>query len=190
MSVRRWGWLSAVALLGMVTGCTSDEQTPPAAAPTTQTTSAEESATESAAPSITRNVPPEQRKRLADLPADQVCGLVDQDELSVLAFPVESGVSRQVGFDPPVRGCTFQARSGGRSVLIGTQPEGFATLGRDEVDLGTVRGTRTMHASDCTVFAGVAGATLQVVVTAGEAGTDQCEKAQRVAQYVLAAVVV
>ncbi|QIZ34900.1 DUF3558 domain-containing protein [Saccharopolyspora sp. ASAGF58] len=190
MSVRRWGWLSAVALLGTVAGCTPGEQAPPTAAPTTQTAPAEHSTTESAVPSITRNVPPEQRKRLADLPVDQLCGLVDQEELSALAFPVESGASREVGFDPPVRGCTFQARSGARSVVIGAQPEGFAKLGRDEVDLGTVRGTRTMHANDCTVFAGVTGATLQVAVTASDVGTDQCEKAQQVAQYVLAAVVV
>ncbi|MCI2417025.1 DUF3558 family protein [Saccharopolyspora sp. K220] len=182
--------LSAVALLGMASGCTPGEQAPPAAAPTTQPTTTEESATESAAPSISRNVPLEQRKRLAELPADQVCGLVDLDELGALAFPVRSGEPQEVGFDPPVRGCRFQARTGGRSVLIGAQPEGFATLGRDEVQLGAVRGTQTMHASDCTVFAGVSGATLQVSVTAGEADTDQCEKAQLITQYVLAAVVV
>ncbi|MEV5543252.1 DUF3558 family protein [Saccharopolyspora shandongensis] len=188
--MRRWGWLSAVALLGVVAGCTSGEQAPPTAAPSTPTTSAEESATESASPSITRKVPPEQQKRLADLPADQLCGLAEREELSALAFPVERGEFREIGFDPPVRGCTFQASSGGRSVLIGAQPEGFATLGREEVELGSVRGTRTMRASDCTVFAGVAGATLQVSVTAGEASTDQCEKAELVAEYVLPAVVV
>ncbi|MBB5154657.1 DUF3558 family protein [Saccharopolyspora phatthalungensis] len=190
MSVRRWGWLFGVALLGMVSGCTPGAQAPPAAAPTTRTSTAEESAPESPAPSITRKVPPEQRKKLAELPADQLCGLVDPGELSALAFPVDAGKSREIGFDPQVRGCSFEARNGKRSVLIGAQPEGFAMLGRDEVNLGTVRGTQTMHASDCTVFAGVAGATLQISVTAGEADTDQCAKAQLVTQYVLAALVV
>ncbi|MGP4015213.1 DUF3558 family protein [Saccharopolyspora sp. 5N708] len=190
MSVRRRGWLPAAVLLGVVSGCTPGDQAPPAAEPSTQSSSAEQSAPESAAPSIIRNVPPEQRKQLAGLSADQLCGLVELDQLGALAFPVERGQPREIGFDPPVRGCSFEARSGGRSVLIGAQPAGFATLGREEVDLGTVHGTQTLHAGDCTVYAGAAGATLQISVTVGEADTDQCQTAQHVTQYVLAALVV
>jgi hypothetical protein len=174
----------------VVSGCTSGEQAPPAAAPSTQSSTTEQTTPETAAPSITRTVPPEQRKRLADLSAEQMCGLVAPDELGVLAFGVESGHPREIGFDPPLRGCSFEARSGGRSVLIGAQPEGFATLGREEVDLGTARGTQTLHAGDCTVFTGVAGATLQISVMTGETDAEQCEKAQLITKYVLAAVVV
>jgi uncharacterized protein DUF3558 len=187
--VRRWGWLSAVALLGVASGCTSGMQAPPTVAPSTQSSTTEETASETAAPSISRTVPPEQQKRLAELSAEQLCELVGPDDLSALAFGVESGRPREIGFDPPVRGCSFEARSGGRSVLIGAQPEGFATLGREEVDLGTARATQTLHASDCTVFTGVAGATLQVSVMTGEADAEQCEKAQQITRYVLAAVV-
>lgn len=186
--------LPAVLLLGLVTVCAvsacTPNEPPQAVAPPTPTSTTEESAPETAPPpSVTREVPPEQRKRLAELAPDQLCALVSPDELSRLAFPVEAGKAREIGFDPPVRGCDFESRNGGRSVLIGAQPEGFATLGREEVQLGEVRGTRTMHAGECSVFAGVAGATLQVSVSSGESDTDQCEKAGQVARYVLPAVV-
>ncbi|WP_229680223.1 DUF3558 family protein [Saccharopolyspora thermophila] len=185
--MRRQAGLSAIALVGVVAGCTAGESGPPTVPPAAQTSTTEEVTSSAAAPSLTRTVSPEQRRRLADLTPEQVCGLVDVGDLSALAFPVDSGHPREVGF--AVRGCSFQARSGERSVVIGAQPEGYGTLGREEVDLGPVRGSQTLHASDCTVFVPVAGATLQVSVTAGETSAEQCQTAQHVAQYVLAAVV-
>ncbi|MER7077673.1 Protein of unknown function [Saccharopolyspora kobensis] len=186
--MRRWGLVTGVAMLAVVTGCTA-EQSPPAAEPSTPSTSAEESATESAEPSITRNIPPERREHLAALTGEQICLLVEPADLESLAFAVLSGRPRELDFDPPVRGCRFDAESGARSVLIGAQREGFADLGRDEVELGARAGTRTLRAGDCTVYAGVAGATLQVSVTAAEADSDDCGTAERVAEYVLPALV-
>ncbi|MBF6507998.1 DUF3558 family protein [Nocardia farcinica] len=188
MPVRSWRWAAAVALLTAVTGC-APEQSPPAGTPSTSETSTAESSTESAEPSITRNIPPEQRAHLAELSGEQICRLADPADLEALAFAVEPGRPRELGFDPPVRGCEFDARSGGRSVLIGAQREGFAELGRDEVELGAARGTRTLRASDCTIYAGAAGATLQISVTAAEADSDDCGAAKRVAEYVLPALV-
>ena len=186
MSVRwhRLSWL--VAVVGVVAGCTSGGQSPPTSAPSSSTSG--ESTPESVTPSITREVPPAQRQRLVDLPADRLCGLVSPEDLARLAFPVEPGRPREIGFDPPARGCTFNARSGVRSILIGIQPQGYGLLGAKQVDLGGVRGTKIRHANDCTVLADVTGATLQVSVVAGEADSEQCESAQGVAQYVAAGV--
>lgn len=176
--------LSAV-LVSALGACTSGE-TP--TAPSTQPSETESSTPESVTPSITRDLPPEQRQSLAEVPQDGLCRLVSADELTRLGMQVEAGAPRQIGFDPPSRGCTYEARTGVRSVLIGVQPAGFGGLGRTEVALGPVRGTQTLHVNDCTVFAEVAGATLQVTVRAGEADSDQCDTAQAIAQYVLPAV--
>lgn len=188
MPVRRWSWVAGAALLATVAGC-APEQSPPAAESSTPSASAEESATGSAEPSITRDIPPERREHLGALSGDQICLLVEPADLESLAFAVLAGRPREIGFDPPVRGCRFDADSGNRSVLIGAQREGFTDLGRDVVELGTSTGTKTLRASDCTVYAGVAGATLQVSVTAAEADSDDCGTAERVAEYVLPALV-
>ncbi|MGW1677195.1 DUF3558 family protein [Saccharopolyspora sp. NPDC002376] len=184
--MRRWGWVAGAALLATVAGCAS-EQSPQPEESSAPTTSAEESATESAAPSITRNIPPEQREHLGQLSADQICGLVDPAELGSLAFAVDSGRPQELG--QQLRGCRFDSNSGTRSVLIGAQREGFGDLGRDEVELGEVRGTRVLRASDCTIYAGVAGGTLQVSVSEAEADSDDCRTAQSVTEYVLPALV-
>ncbi|MER7012317.1 DUF3558 family protein [Saccharopolyspora sp. NPDC000359] len=186
--MRPWRWAAAVALLTAVSGCAA-EQSPPAGTPSTSETASEEPDTESAEPSITRDIPPEQRAHLAELSGEQICQLADPADLEALAFAVEPGRPRELGFDPPVRGCEFHAQSGGRSVLVGAQRDGFAELGRDEVELDAGRGSRTLRASDCTVYAGVAGATLQVSVTAAEADSDDCGVAERITEYVLPALV-
>ncbi|GAA2818623.1 DUF3558 family protein [Saccharopolyspora taberi] len=170
----------ALLLAGCVPG--GQEPAPPTEPPSPTTATTSES---SVTPSITRDLPPEQRRRLAEVPTDRLCELVSPDELAQLAFPVEPGRPREVGFDPPARGCAYDARPGDRSVLVGVQPEGYADLGTTEVSLGSVPGSQTLHANDCTVFAGVPGATLQIAVRAGESDSDQCETAQAVAQYVL-----
>ena len=179
--------LVPAALVVVLAACTSGGSLPlPSSAP--QTSGSDESEPESVTPSITREVPPELRVRLADASAERLCGLVGVDELGQLAYPVRRGVPREIGLEPPVRGCQFAADTGVRSILIGTQPEGYAGLGQDEVRLGELPGTETLRANDCTVFAGVPGATLQVTARAAEADSDECETAQGVAQYVLAGV--
>ena len=172
----------------LLAGCTSGAPgpTPPTEQPTSST---EETSASSVTPSITRDLPPEQRRPLAEIPPERLCELIGPDELSGLAFPVQPGQVREVGFDPPARGCTYGARSGEGSVLVGVQPEGYGDLGTTEVNLGQVPGSQTQHADDCTVFAGVRGATLQVVIRPGESEADPCESAQAVAQYALGALV-
>ncbi|MFD0918439.1 DUF3558 family protein [Saccharopolyspora rosea] len=181
--MRRLGWIPV--LVWLLSSCA---QPPTGAPPSAQPSSPERTPATTVAPSITRDVPPEQRRRLADVP--QLCDLVSPQELGELAFPVDPGRPRDTGFNPPVRGCTYQETNGSRSVLIGQQPTGYAALGRTEVELGAVPGTRTLNAGDCTVFAGVSGAVLQVSVTADEATSEQCDAAQGIAQYVLAGLVV
>jgi hypothetical protein len=181
-------WSTVVAMgFGAAAGCSPGGSDTPSESSTP--TSGNESASRSVTPSITREVPPERRQHLAQLAPDQLCGLVGMEEVRKLAFPVEPGQPREIGFDPPIRGCTFKAPNGVRSVLIGAQPAGMAQIGHEEVALGEVKGMQTMHANDCTVFADVEGATLQIAVTAGEADTTQCDTAQGVAQYVLAGLV-
>nr|WP_246330664.1 DUF3558 family protein [Saccharopolyspora hordei] len=172
----------------VVAGCSS-EQPQPAEVPSTSATSAEESATESEAPSMTREVPPEQRVRLAELSAEQLCGLLTPADLEALAFPAEAGQPREIDPDPPTRGCRYDAVSGGRSVLVAAQRAGFAELGREEVDLGGAPATRTLRASDCTVYVAVTDATLQVSVAAAETDVDDCRTAERVAAHVVPALV-
>ncbi|QGK71643.1 DUF3558 domain-containing protein [Allosaccharopolyspora coralli] len=174
--------------LGVLAGCSGQEPAPEQP-PTPSTETSEQPTLESVEPSITREIPQEQRQRLARLPSERLCELVTPDELGQLAFPVQRGQPREVGFDPTLRGCSFEAQGGARAVLLGAQPAGYGSLGDTEVDLGGTRGTQTLHVNDCTVFADVEDATLQVVVTAPEAGSDQCEAAQGIAQYTLAALV-
>ena len=83
----------------------------------------------------------------------------------------------------------FDSRVGARSVLIGVQPEGYSRLGLEQAALGPSGGTELRHAHDCTVYAPVAGATLQVVVMARDADSGLCKVTQSVGQYVLAALV-
>lgn len=180
--------ISAVLSSAALAGCTAVQQVVPSP-PSSQPSTSEESTATSTAPSITREVPPEQRRMLGSMSAQELCGLVRPDEIAALAFEVEPGRAREVGIQPPVRGCGFPDRSGGREVLIGAQAPGFADLGTEEVELGTVRGTQVLRADGCTVYAPVAGATLQIVVIADQADTDQCRIASDVAQYVLPAVV-
>lgn len=166
----------------LVAGCAPGTPGPAPAAPTTGTATSEP---ESVTPSITRQVPPEQRATLADASAQRLCGLVTPDELSKLAsFAVRPGTPNEV--EPAIRGCRFEAVAGVGSVLLAAQPDGYGSLGKEEVELGPVRGTQSLHANDCTVYAPVPGATLQVAVTAAEADSDECDTAQGIAQYVLA----
>ncbi len=127
--------------------------------------------------------------RLGDLSPDRLCGLVAPAAMERLAFAVEPGEPREISFDPPVRGCLFEAVGTPRSVLISAQPEGFGTVGWTEVDMGRVPASKTRHANDCTVYAGVAGATLQVTVTATRVEAQRCENAEDVTGYVLEALV-
>lgn len=169
-----------------VAGCSGEQQSTPTSTP--PATSSGES-TESVAPSVTREVPPEQQQKLADLKADQLCGLVSPEDLAKLAFPVEPGRPREAGVAPPIRGCTFAGRNGVRSILIGSQPEGYGEAGVKAVNLGGIRGTKVLHANDCTVLTGVFGGTLQVVVSATEADSDDCDTAQSVTRYLVAGLV-
>ncbi|TWF94939.1 DUF3558 family protein [Saccharopolyspora dendranthemae] len=171
-----------------LTSCTAVQEVVPGP-PSAQPSTSEESAETSTAPSITREVPPEQRRMLGALPAADLCGLIRPEEIAAMAFDVEPGVPREVGIEPPVRGCGFHARSGNREVLVGAQPAGFADLGTEEVELGAVRGTQVMRTGGCTVYAPVADATLQISVITGETDADQCTTASDIAQYAMAAVV-
>ena len=166
--------------LGAVAGCTGREE--PAAPTTAPTTSYSSSSSQAVTPSISRDVPPPERPRLGDLPAAGLCDLLSPEELEKLAFHVEPGEPSDT---PPARGCTFHALNGVRSVLVAAQPPGYEAVGEDQVNLGPVPATETMHANDCTLFVGVRDATLQVTATAGEADSDQCEQAQAVGQYLL-----
>ncbi len=179
---------AGVLALGALAGCTGQEPAPEPT-PTSPERTSEEPTLESVEPSITREVPQEQRQRLARLPSERLCELVTPDELGQLAFPVQAGQLREVGFDPTLRGCSYEAQGGTRAVLVGVQPPGYGNLGDTEVDLGGMRGTKTLHVNDCTVFSDVQEATLQVVVTAPEADSDQCDAAQGIAQYTLATLV-
>lgn len=170
--------------LGFAAGCTSGGPGPvPSVTPSLTTSS---SASQAATPSISRDVPPDQRRSLGALGAADLCASVTPDELGRLAYPVQPG---QPSEEPPARGCTFHAGAGTRSILVAAQPDGYGEVGRDEIALGGVRGTQTTHANDCTVYAPVQGATLQVTATAAEADSNQCEQAQSVAQYVLPGLV-
>lgn len=101
------------------------EAQPPTSAPPTST-----------APSTTREVPPQQRVRLGDLSPGQLCGLLSPEDVAALAFPVSDGQPREVGVDPRIPGCLFDADAEEeRSVLLGAQPRGFAELGAEEVEL-------------------------------------------------------
>ncbi|GAB3294070.1 DUF3558 family protein [Parasphingorhabdus pacifica] len=177
-----FGVLLAAALVACAPGGDSPS---PSAAPS----ETESSAPDSVTPSITREVPPEQRRALGEIPVGQLCGLVTVGQLDELGVSgLQRGKPREVGFEPPARGCSFDSGTDERSVLIGVQPADFGGLGRDEVDLGSTNGTETLHANDCTVYTDVEGATLQVTVREGEADSDQCDTAQAIAQYVLPAV--
>ncbi|MEB3370328.1 DUF3558 family protein [Saccharopolyspora mangrovi] len=180
--------ISAVLVSAGLSGCTAAEQVAPAP-PSAQPSTSEESTATSTVPSISREVPPEQRRTLGSLSAQDLCGLVRPDELAALAFEVEPGQPREVGIEPPVRGCGFPARTDGREVLVGAQAPGFADLGTEEVELGAVRGTQVLRTSDCTVYAPVAGATLQVSVISGDTDSDSCRTASDVAQYLLPGLV-
>ncbi|WP_152528267.1 DUF3558 family protein [Saccharopolyspora rectivirgula] len=177
----RWG---VVAAAGLLAACSAEQPQPPA-----ETTSDTETTTiDAVTPSITREVEPAQRVHLDRAPAEELCQLVSTDDLAQLAFPVEPGRPRKLGAGSPVRGCQFPEQDGTRSVLLAAQPPEYTDLGRAEVDLGDVTGTQLLRAGDCTVYAPVDGAALQVSVIAAEADSTQCETAQGIAQYVLAAV--
>ncbi|WP_438387145.1 DUF3558 family protein [Actinopolyspora saharensis] len=135
--------------------------------------------------STTREVPEQERERLGRLSAGRLCELVGPEELGRSAFPVESGSSEEVSFNPPVRGCRFPEREGERSVLIAAQPDGYHELGGEEVTSLPVTASSASHVNDCTVYSDVAGATLQVTVTAPDADSAQCDTATEVSRRVL-----
>lgn len=183
----------AVPVIGLlaglgVTGCTG--QVPGVDAPPSDSATTEEgTTTATATPSLTREVPPERRVRLGDLSGERICGLISPRELEELAFAVEPGRPRQAG-EPPVRGCEFAAHQNGRSIVLGAQQEGFGTLGTTEVELGQVAATQELRAADCTVFAPVGGATLQVSVATGQADDETCQNAAEIADYLLPGLVI
>lgn len=184
-----------IALLGSgllaagLAGCGSDSAEPPEPAPSGGPSTSTTSDVESVTPSISREVPPEERMRLAGVAPEDLCRLVSPNEIEQLAFPVGTGRPRQVGADPVIPGCVFEDRGEeGRSVLIGVQPAGFENLGREHVDLGGRPGSQRLNAGDCTVFSPVPGGVLQVSVSAAEADHDQCDTGQSIAQYALAGV--
>lgn len=190
MKVRRTTALTLLltAVAG-IAGCTSGGgSSAPSASPSSS--GAPETTTKSVQPSITRVLPPAQRQRLDTIPSDRLCDLVPAGDLGKLAFPVTAGSVADLGGQPPVRGCRYAQAGGPRSVLIGVQPMGYGQLGPVQVLLGSVRGTLTQHANDCTVLADVEGATLQVVVAGSGTESSQCDQAQGVAQYALAALAV
>lgn len=158
----------------------------PSGPPSTSTTTSD---VESVTPSISREVPPEERMRLAGAAPEELCRLVGPAEIEELAFPVGTGRPRQVASDPVIPGCVFEdLGEEGRSVLIGVQPAGFEELGREDVDLGGHPGSQRLNAGDCTVFSAVPGGVLQISVSAAEADHEQCETGQSIAQYALAGI--
>nr|WP_228046554.1 DUF3558 family protein [Saccharopolyspora sp. HNM0983] len=173
-------------------GCGADGPEQSAPAPSGEPSRTTTSDAESVTPSISRDVPPDERVRLSGIAPEELCRLVSPQEIEELAFAVGTGRPRQVGSDPVIPGCVFEdrseGRSEGRSVLIGVQPGGFQDLGREEVDLGGRPGTQRLSAGDCTVFSAVPGGVLQVSISAAEADHDECETGQAVAQYALAGV--
>lgn len=184
-----------VALLGSgllaagLSGCGSDGSEQPEPAPSGPPSTTTTSHAESVTPSISRDVPPEERMQLAGVAGEDLCRLVSPHEIEELAFPVGTGRPRQVGSEPVIPGCVFEGSGQeGRSVLFGVQPAGFENLGREDVDLGGHPGSQRLNAGDCTVFSAVPGGVLQVSVSAAEADHDQCETGQSIAQYALAGI--
>lgn len=86
-------------------------------------------------------------------------------------------------------GCEFPGQEGKRSIIIGSQPAGWGDLGGTEVDLGGVRGSQELHGGDCTVYAPVNAATLQVSVVTDEPDDETCQHAAGVAEYLLAGLI-
>lgn len=182
-------WALALATMACAAGCTSGGQSPTRPPSPSASGQASETTAKSVEPSITRTVPPAQRQQLAAIPTDRLCGLVPATDLSRLAFPVDTGNVVDLGMQTPARGCRYDQPGGPRSILIGVQPQGYGALGLVRVALGTTLGSETQHANDCTVLAGVQGATLQVVVSGNGTDSGQCDQAQAVAQYALSALV-
>lgn len=171
--------LCAGVLLVALVGCSGGGSATDGAGSSSETTPT------SSGVSPTREVPEQERERLGALSAERLCELVGPDELGRSAFPVEAGSSEEVSFDPPVRGCRFPEREGERSVLIAAQPDGYHEVGPEEVTSLPVAASSASHANDCTVHSDVAGATLQVTVTAPDADSEQCETATEVSRRVL-----
>lgn len=182
-------WVLALATLTCAAGCTSGGQSPAQPASPSASGQAPETTARSVTPSITRSMPPEQRQPLAAIPLDRLCELVPASDLGRLAFPVRPGAVVSLGMQPPTQGCRYDQAGGRRSVLIGVQPQGYGGLGPVPVALGTLRGSETQHADDCTVLADVKGATLQVVVAGNGTDSSQCDQAEQIAQYALSALV-
>ncbi len=179
--------LVVVAAVASVSACTSGQ---PSGGQASSASGTPSTTSDSSRPPVVRVVPPQQRQALASLAPQQVCDLVTPADLARLAFPVQPGVPREVSFDPPVRGCSFdEPNKGGRSVLVGVQPPGFDRLGLKDASLHGAPGTKTEHANDCTVFSPVSGAALQVTVRTGESDSSRCETAEAVTEYVLPALV-
>lgn len=179
----------ALAIVLCATGCISGGPSPTQSPSPTASGQATETTAKSVTPSLTRTVPPEQRQPLAAIPTGRLCDLVPAGDLGSLAFPVAAGNVVDLGMRPPTRGCRYAQVGGPRSVVIGVQPPGYGELGLIQVALGTTRGSETQHSNDCTVLADVRGATLQVVVAGNGTNSSQCDQAQAVAQYALAALV-
>ncbi|NYH78681.1 hypothetical protein FHR84_002006 [Actinopolyspora biskrensis] len=171
--------LCAGVLLVTLAGCSGG------GSPADGAGSSSEASPSSSGVSTTREVPEKERERLGELSAERLCELVGPAELGRFAFPVESGSSEEVSFDPPVRGCRFPGREGERSVLVAAQPDGYHEIGSEEVTSLPVTASRTSHANDCTVYSDVAGTTLQVTVAVPEAGPEQCDTAAEVSRRVL-----
>lgn len=175
----------AGALLVFLSGCGGGGSTDTDSTGTGRTT------TPAPSSSATPTTPTEQRDELAELSAERMCSLVEPAELRELAFAVGNGKAEEVSFDPPVRGCRFpakQAPESDDSVLLAAQPDGFEQLGSERISDFPVVASRTSYANDCTVYSEVTGATLQVVVSDQESGTDQCEAAKRISRLVLESV--
>lgn len=165
---------------GFAAGCGPGGQSPvPNPVPSLTTSS---SVSQAATPTISRDVPPDKRREVPAMSAADLCGTVTPEDLAQLAYPVQPGQPTET---PPAKGCAFNAASGTRSLLVAAQPDGYADVGRDEIELGDLRGSQSAHANDCTVYAPVKGGALQVTAKAAEADSNQCEQAQEVAQFVL-----
>ncbi|ASU81310.1 DUF3558 domain-containing protein [Actinopolyspora erythraea] len=176
----------AGALLVLLSGCGGGGTTTD-----TDSTGTGRKTTPAPSSSAAPTTPTEQREQLADLSAARMCSLTDPAELRELAFAVRDGQPEEVSFDPPVRGCRYGAEQEAeqdRSVLVAAQPDGFEGLGSEPVSELAVTASMTSYANDCTVYSDVAGATLQVVVSDGDSGTERCEAARRITRRVLGEV--
>jgi Protein of unknown function (DUF3558) len=121
-----------------------------------------------------------------DVTNKDLCGLMNAEALTSVAFPVTTGQPLSVG---TFRFCRFAALNRGTapvpdSVMIGALPRGAAGAG-EHVTVNGVTGSQVLTQSECTLLLDTKTGTLQIVVARAGKGPGQCAIAQSVAKVVL-----